>query len=317
MALTPTTRGGLTKFRGVPRGAGIALVAPASPFEPRELEAGLAELRRLGFEPLVDEDAFDRHPIVAGTPERRAAQLMRAIADDRTAAVVAIRGGYGSAELLPWLDADAIARARKAIVGYSDITSLHAYLHTHARVTSVHGAMIDGRLSRGEEAYDPRSFVASLGPTPLGEQSSPALEVMRSGEASGAMFGGTLTQLAASLGTPYAFDPPAGYVLFCEEVGERPYRLRRLLTQLAHAGRLSGASAVVVGALERCDEPGGGITGREVIAEFFDAFPGPVLFGFPSGHTVVPFVSIPLGVEVRVVAAPHRPRVIFEEAAAE
>jgi len=280
------------------------------------LDAGVAELSRLGFRPFVQDDAFDRHPIVAGTAERRAAQIMRAVVDDRVAAVLAIRGGYGSAEVLPLLDAERIAHAGKPIIGYSDVTALHVYLNMHARTTSVHGAMIDGRLSRGADAYDQGSFLASLTAVPLGELAPPGLEVLRAGDATGPILGGTLTQIAASLGTPYAFDPPSGYVLFCEEVGERPYRLRRLLTQLAQAGRLASAAAVVVGALERCDEPDGGITGREVFAEFFAAFPGPVVFGFPSGHTRGPFVSIPLGVDVRVVATPGRPVVLFEEAAA-
>lgn len=313
----PTTRAGLVKFRPVEPGCEVALVAPASPFDPQQLEAGLAELRRLGFQPVFDEDIFDPHPIVAGSADRRASQFMRAISRPDVGAVLAIRGGYGSAELLPWLDPRAIAEARKPVVGYSDLTSMHAFLNCHAHITSVHGAMIDGRLSKGAEAYDAETFLTSLSARPLGERTTADLEVLRSGEAMGPVFGGTLTQIAASLGTPYAFDPPAGYVLFCEEVGERPYRIRRLLTQIAHAGRLATATAVIVGALERCDEPGGAITGRGVIAEFFEAFPGPVVFGFPSGHTSGPFVSVPFGVDVRVVAAEGRlPSVVFEEAAA-
>jgi muramoyltetrapeptide carboxypeptidase len=313
--MTPRTRAGLTKFKPTAPGSRVALVAPASPFDPRELEGGVAELQRLGFQPVYDDAVFDRHPIVAGTAERRAAVLMQAITDDDVGAVVAIRGGYGSAELLPWLDRDAIAHARTPVVGYSDITSLHTYLNGLARLTSVHGAMVDGRLSRGVDAYDHVSFLACLGASPMGEQTSAAMETLRPGEVIGPVFGGTLTQLAASLGTPYAFDPPAGYVLFCEEVGERPYRLRRLLTQLAHAGKLATASGVVVGSLERCDEPNGSITGRDVFVEFFEQFAGPVVFGFPSGHTTQPFVSMPLGVDVRVVAR-QRPVVVFEEAAA-
>lgn len=316
MAVSAVTKAGLGKFRVVTPGGGLALVAPASPFEPGEFAAGVAEVRRLGFTPIYDQDVFDRHPIVAGAAERRAAQLMRALVDDDVQAVVAIRGGYGSTEVLPWLDAAAIAAARKAIVGYSDITSLHAFVNGHAHLASVHGAMIDGRLSKGAEAYDPVSFLRCLSAEPLGERTAPGLEVLRAGEASGPIVGGTLTQLAASLGTPYAFTPPGAYVLFCEEVGERPYRLRRLLTQLAQAGRLANAVGVVVGALERCDEPGGSVTGRDVFAEFFEHFPGPVVFGFPSGHTTVPFVSVPFGVEVRVVGRPERPAVVFTEAAA-
>src|SRR5690606_24649105 len=133
--------------------------------------------------------------------------------------------------------------------------------------------------------------------------------------ASGVLLGGTLTQLAASLGTPFAFEPPAGFILFLDEVGERPYRLQRLLTQLRLAGTMARASAVVIGQLPECHEPGGRLTGRTVMEEFFAEFPGPVLFGFPSGHTTSPLVSLPFGVQARVVAQGD-PRLVIEEAAA-
>jgi muramoyltetrapeptide carboxypeptidase len=312
--VTPRTKAGLLKFRPVGPGGRVALVAPASPFERSEFDAGLVELRRLGFEPVFDESVFERHPIVAGPPELRARAFAAASARADIDAVFAVRGGYGSAEILPWLDAAALRRSRTAIVGYSDLTALHAFVNCHVRVTSVHGAMVAGRFSKGESAYDPGSLLASLSPKPIGELAPQGLEVVRPGEVTGPIFGGTLTTIAASLGTPYEFLAPPGHVLFLEEVGERPYRVRRLLTQLSQSGRLTSAAGVVFGEMLRCDEPGG-ITARQVVDEFFEAFPGPVLFGFPSGHTNAPLISVPLGVETRVVAS-VRPRVVFTEAAA-
>jgi muramoyltetrapeptide carboxypeptidase len=126
--------------------------------------------------------------------------------------------------------------------------------------------------------------------------------------------GGTLTQLVASLGTPFAFAPPQGYVLFLDEVGERPYRLDRMVTQLAQAGLLARASAVVIGELPRCDEPSGDPTARAAVADLFAHFPGPVLIGFPSGHTVGAAMTLPFGVTARVVAG-LRPRLVIEESA--
>jgi muramoyltetrapeptide carboxypeptidase len=125
-----------------------------------------------------------------------------------------------------------------------------------------------------------------------------------------------LTQVLASIGTPYAFVPPQGYVLFLDEVGERPYRLDRMVTQLQHTGLLARASAVVIGELPRCDEPSGTPTARSVMRNLFSDFPGPVLFGFPSGHTRGPAVTLPFGVMCRVIAD-ARPRLIVEEAAVE
>jgi muramoyltetrapeptide carboxypeptidase len=296
-------------------GSRIALVAPASPFDRAEFDRGVAQLAALGFDVVFDEDVFAGGPIVAGAAAARASALMRACTRSDVDAVVAVRGGYGSAETLPHLDAAALRRSRTAFVGYSDLTAVHAFLNGHVRLTSVHGAMIVGRLAAGAEAYDVASWLGSLRATPLGELAPDGLNAIRPGEAIGPMFGGTLTQIAASLGTPYEFLAPPGHVLFLEDVGERPYRVRRSLTQLRQSGRLSGAAAVVFGQLPGCDEPGGTVTSRDVVAEFFADFPGPVLFGFPSGHTTTPCVSLPLGVDTRVVAR-GRPRLVVEEAAA-
>jgi muramoyltetrapeptide carboxypeptidase len=315
VAVIPRTKAGLVKFRPVGRGSRVALVAPASPFRRAAFDDGVAELRRLGLDPVFDESIFETQPIVAGPAKLRAQALVAAATRPGVDAVVAVRGGYGSAEVLPHLDAAVLRRARTAVVGYSDITSLHAYLNGHVRLASVHGAMLDGVLSRGAEAYDATTWLSSLGTAPLGEVAPEGLEVIRPGEATGPILGGTLIQIAASLGTPYEFLPLPRYVLFIEEVGERPYRVRRLLMQLGQSGRLSGATGVVLGQMVSCDEPGGNISVRDVVREFFAEFPGPVIFGFPSGHTTSRFVSFPLGVETRVVAT-GTPRVVFTEAPA-
>jgi muramoyltetrapeptide carboxypeptidase len=311
----PRTSAGWIKFRPVERGAGIALVAPASPFDRAEFESGVAELRRLGFDPVYDERVFDRHGFVAGTAAARARAFDAALTRDEVHALLAVRGGYGSVEILPLLDVDRVRRARKACIGYSDITSLHAWLGSHVGLTSVHGAMIEGRLAQGISHYDPSSFMTSLTTTPLGELRSEGLEIVRSGEAAGTLVGGTLTQLLASFGTPYEFEPPDSHVLFLDEVAERPYRLQRMLTQLRLSGRFARASGIVFGQLPRCDEPGGAATALGVVTECLADFPGPVLIGFPSGHTTSPLISLPFGVRARVVAT-GTPALVIEEAAA-
>ena len=313
--MTPRTRAGLIKFRPVPRGGRIALVAPASPFDRDEFIRGLDELRRLGFDPVYDDTVFERQSIVAGSASARADAFLRAMTCPDVDAVIAVRGGYGSIEILPSLDAGRLADSRTAFVGYSDVTSMHAFLNGRAGLTSVHGAMLEGRLARGVEAYDEASFVGCLGTEPLGELAPDGLECLRTGEAEGPLFGGTLTQLVSSLGTPFAFEPPGGSVLFVEDVAERPYRVRRALTQLRQSGILGRASALVFGQMPHCDEPTGELTTRAVVAELLIDFPGPVLFGFPSGHTTTALVSLPFGVHVRVVAG-ARPRLVIEEAAA-
>jgi muramoyltetrapeptide carboxypeptidase len=159
--------------------------------------------------------------------------------------------------------------------------------------------MIDGRLAKGSAGYDATSFLSLIQGLGAGLDLQPdGLSPLKPGEADGLLFGGTLTQLTASLATPYAFDPPDGCILFMEDVNERPYRIDRMLTQLRLAGVLRKASGLVFGEMRGCDEPNGALTARDAIRSFTADFPGPVLFGFPSGHTSGPCWTLPLGVRV-------------------
>jgi muramoyltetrapeptide carboxypeptidase len=307
----------MLKPRALTPGDRLAVVAPASPFDRQEFSDGIAEIERLGYVPVYDDSVFarDRHGYLAGDPEIRAAAVLKAWRDPDIAALIAVRGGYGSAQVLPLLDPGEAVRAAKPFIGYSDLTSMLTFLTLTCGIVAFHGPMLAGRLGRGEAGYDRASFAAALTRREaMGALSSPGLEVVRGGEARGPIFGGTLTQLLASLGTPFAFAPPDGYILFLDEVGERPYRLDRMVTQLGQTGLLAKARAVVIGDLPRCDEPSGSPTGRAVMADLFASFPGPVLIGFPSGHTNAPALTLPLGVECRVTAN-HTPAVIIEEAA--
>jgi len=293
-------------------------VAPASPCDPDEFEKGVLELRRLGFDPVYDDRVFERRGFVAGDPDRRRAQLTDLWRRADVDAVMALRGGYGSLQMLPLLgpaDAELAREARMAFIGYSDVTSLHIWLACRAGMTSIHGPMIDRRLSLGPDAYDPVSFLASLRTEPMGELRPEGVEVLRKGSAEGPMLGGTLTQLLASMGTPWAFDPPAGHVLFIDEVGERPYRLDRMLVQLRQTGLLSRASAVVFGQMPRCDEPDSSVTARATVADVMSGFDGPVLFGFPSGHTTSPLMTLPFGVHTRVLGDGGAAGLSIEESA--
>ncbi len=305
----------MLKPRALVSGDRVAVVAPASHFLPEEFDEGVAELRRLGFEPVFDETVFARERFVAGAPAARAAAIRAAWADPSIAGLIAVRGGYGSAQVLPLLDADEARRARKVFVGYSDLTALLSFLTCRAGLVAFHGPMLAGRLGKGEAGYDRASLLNAVSRTqPVGELAPAGLETVRDGEASGPLFGGTLTQLVASLGTPYAFAPPPGCVLWIEEVGERPYRLDRMMTQVRQAGILARAAAIVIGQMVNCDEPGGDHPARAVMAETLADFGGPIVFGFPSGHTVGPSFTLPLGVECRVVTR-GGPRLVIEEAA--
>jgi len=305
----------MLKPRALTPGDRLAIVAPASAFKREEFDAGVAEVRRLGFEPVYDDSVFARQRYVAGAAEVRAAAIRKAWRDPGVAGVIGVRGGYGSAQVLPLLDREEARCAAKPFIGYSDLTAVLTFLTIGCGMVAFHGPMLAGRLGRGAEGYDPGSFLAALTKRePLGELTAPGLEAIRSGEASGTLYGGTITQLLGSIGTPFAFAPPAGCVLFLDEVGERPYRLDRMITQLRQSGILAKAAAVVFGELPRCDEPSGDPTARAVVADLFADFSGPVLVGFPSGHTVGPAMTLPLGVPCRVVSG-RRTALVIEEAA--
>jgi len=307
----------MLKPRALKPGDRMAVVAPASPFLREEFDRGIDEIRRLGFVPVYDDTVFAQDRYVAGPPAVRAAAIHAAWRDRSIAGVIGVRGGYGSMQVLPFLDRDEGRRARKPFIGSSDLTAVLTFLTIGCGLVAFHGPMLAGRLSRGAAGYDRESFVKAVcGREPIGELAPAGLESIRTGEASGTLLGGTLTQLLASIGTPFAFAPPAGYVLFLDEVGERPYRLDRMVTQLRQTGLLALASAVVIGELPKCDEPSGDPTARAVMADCFKDFHGPVIIGFPSGHTIGPAMTLPFGVSCRVVADGH-PRIVIEEAAVE
>jgi muramoyltetrapeptide carboxypeptidase len=305
----------MLKPRALARGDRLAVVAPASPFVREEFDRGIEEIVSLGFIPVYDESVFARLRYVAGPPELRAAAIQKAWRDPAIAGVIGVRGGYGSAQILPLLDRAEARRACKPFIGYSDLTALLTFLTGNCEMVAFHGPMLADRLGRGREGYDRDSFQRVLcALEPAGELAPGSAETIRAGEAGGTLVGGTLTQLLASLATPFAFNPPEGHVLFLDEVGERPYRLDRMLTQLRQTGLLARASAVVFSELPRCDEPSGDPTARAVVAELLAGFPGPVVFGFPSGHATGAAMTLPFGVACRVIAG-RRPRLVIEESA--
>ena len=303
----------MIKPRALAAGDRIALVSPASPFERAEFERGVTEVRRLGYEPVYDESVFDASMYTSGSADVRAAAFTRAWLDPSVAALVAVRGGYGSVQLLPMLAALRPRETPKLFIGYSDNTSLLSWLTCQCGITALHGPTIEGRLARGAEGYDETSLLRLAQGRGAGLELRPdGVSVVKTGRADGPLFGGTLTQLAGSLGTPYAFDPPDGSILFIEDVNERPYKIDRLMTQLRLGGVLARARGLVFGEMRGCDEAAGTPTARDVIQDLTADFAGPVLIGFPSGHTSGPAWTLPLGVRVRVETAPQ-PSILVEE----
>ncbi len=303
----------MRKPRALQSGDHVAVVAPASPFDRSLFDAGVAELTRLGFTPSFDEGVFAEARYLAGRAEDRAAAFMEAWGNPEMAGVFAVRGGYGSAQLLPLLDFDRLCATPKVFVGCSDLTAVLGCLTDRCDTVGFHGPMLVN-LATGDAGYDRRSLLGAVATAePLGELAPAGVEVVRHGEARGRLLGGTLTQLLASLGTPFAFSPPDGYVLLLDDVGERPYRIDRMLTQLIQSGLLRRASAVICAEFPNCCDDTGH-DARAVVDTMLRDFDGPVVFGFPTGHTTGPVWTLPLGVNATVATRPV-PRVVIEEAA--
>ena len=296
----------MRKPRALVEGDRIAIVAPASPFDRGEFERGVEEIRRLGFLPVYDESVFARRSYVAGPPDVRAAAFQAAWDDPAIAGVIAARGGYGSAQILPLLDAHALRLSAKCFIGYSDLTALLTFLTLTCGVVAFHGPMLEKRLANGEAGYDRDSFRRAVcRAAPMGEIASATLEALRPGDATGVLLGGTLTQILASLGTPYAFAPPPGYVLFIEEVGERPYRLDRMVTQLKLAGILGKIKGFIFGSCSECG-PGdgnyGALTLEEILKDHVKPLGVPAWQGAMIGHAQ-PQWTLPEGAQVEIDAA--------------
>jgi len=308
--------GELRKPQALSAGDRIAVVAPASGFDRAEFEAGVDELRALGFAPEWDGSIFERAAFTAGSPRARARALQQAWHSSDIRGIIGARGGYGSVHVLEALEAGDLDGPAKAFIGYSDLTSVLTYLTCRCSIAAFHGPTVAGRLSGGPARYDRASFLRVLTEaTPAGEIETDApLEALTPGEATGRLLGGTLTQLAAACGTPYALTPWDDTILLLEDVNERPYRLDRLFQQLRLSGALSRVRGVLLGMFPGCDEADGNVTARDTLATLLEDVPGPVVFGFPTGHVAGPALTVPLGVRVRLVAG-QRCRLVIEEAA--
>ena len=279
-------------------GDAIRVIAPAGPVPRAELEAGAALLGaryRLRYDPAT---LFRAEGYLAGPDEARLAELVEALRDPEARAVVLARGGYGAMRLLPLLDPALLRADPKPIVGFSDGTALLAFA-ARAGVASVHGPVIT-QLPRLPEEDRAGLFGLLEGPGPGLLLSG--LDAPVPGRVRGPLLGGNLEVFSRLLGTPHLPDLD-GAVLFFEDLGERPYRVDRLITHLDLAGVFGAAAAVVVGDFSGCKEPEGSRlvspTAEEVLLERLGRLAIPVAFGAPIGHGARN-VAVPYGTLVEL-----------------
>ncbi|MFZ0518371.1 MAG: LD-carboxypeptidase [Acidobacteriaceae bacterium] len=279
-------------------GDAVRLISPASWFDPNKVQTGMDSLRALGLQPQLGEHALARYgQYSAGTPEQRLEDLHAAFADDSVKAIVCNRGGYGSAEMLSGLDLDLIARNPKIFVACSDISSLETYIHDQTGLVVFHGPMAAGDFARpnGVDVVNWQAALSQDSAWQIGPEAG--LRTLKSGSAQAKFYGGCLSMLVASLGTPYEIQT-AGTILFLEDIGVKPYQIDRMLLQLRLAGKLSDVRGIVFGPMLDCVQPGNADELLDaVLLRVLEDFSGPVAIGLRSGHVLERNVTVPIGVE--------------------
>jgi muramoyltetrapeptide carboxypeptidase len=291
----------------------IAIVAPASPPpDPKAVDRAVEALERYGFKPKLGKYVRDRHGFLAGSDRDRAADVMEMFMDKSVKAIMCLRGGYGSARLLGRLDYEVIRRHAKIFSGFSDITSLHCAFAAKVNMISIHAPMLNSGLqARDVPEFTRASFFRTvMEPKPAGSICAGCekknVTILRGGAAEGHLIGGNLSVLCAAIGTP--FEPSfKDRILFLEDIGEKPYRLDRMLTQLFNAGILRQLAGIAVGVNRDCEDTKNPEvkeyrqTSADVIKERLSELGMPVVTDLPFGH--VPLnATIPVGAHARLDA---------------
>jgi muramoyltetrapeptide carboxypeptidase len=298
----------------LPEGGRIGLVSPASFIEESELKESVENLSSLGFDVNYTEKVLLKNGYLAGTDKERADDLNEMFRNKNIDAIVCTRGGYGCARILDMLDYKAISENPKILIGYSDITALLFAVYSQTGLISFHGPVgistfnnfsIDSFVN--VLMYGKKKYIA-----PLAEDDAfnpdPAFEpfTINSGKAKGILVGGNLSIAVSMIGTKYDVDYK-NKILFFEEVGEEPYRIDRMLTQLLVSGKLKSAAGIVLGVFKNCEKRRNNpsfektFSLKEVLTDRLGGLGIPVFYGMSFGH-VTNKITIPFGIEAEIDA---------------
>ena len=281
--------------------ARVALVAPAGPLNgEQDLERAKENVRSFGWVPVVGTNALGRVGYLAGTDGARLADLNDALVDDAIDAVWCIRGGYGVMRILETIDYAALRRRPKPVIGYSDITALHAAIATRCDVVTFHGPTARAKLSEFSRESLRRALV---GGDPAGR--AIGARALAPGRARGRLVGGNLAILCALAGTAYAPDYRDAIVVM-EDVNEAVYRIDRMLTQLRLSGALGACAGIVFGQFtdiprDAPEEAFGARPLADVLGEVARALDVPCIAGAPLGHVADQW-TLPLGAQAELDA---------------
>lgn len=282
MAIKSTTRK-LLRPAPLEEGDTICLLSPAGIVDSVYTKATIDKLTSWGFNVVMSPHALGRSGRYSGTEQERLSDLHEAFSNPDIKAILCTRGGYGTIQLLEQLDRGIITKSPKWVVGYSDITALHALMQ-QAGIISIHGPMTRHIAECDEDDIAFESLITFLEGGEL-EYAVPSHPLNRTGKATGVLRGGNLAILQTLRGTPYDFDP-SSTILFIEDVGERPYQIERMMYNLRLGGVFDSLKGLIVGSFTEYEPDPTMPSVEEIIRKAVDPYSFPVCFDFPVGHTM-------------------------------
>src|SRR6476660_6628712 len=297
----------LVKPKRLKAGDTVALIAPSSGLSAEQVQKAIDNMTSLGLKTKLGKYAIALNGFLAGTDAQRVEDIHWAFRDKSIDAVWCLRGGYGLSRILLQIDYRLIRANPKMLIGYSDITALHLAVHQRCGLATFHGPVATSTLTDYTKSHALNTLFAGKAPDKIELAAENVAntsllyktEVITPGKASGQLIGGNLSLLTALAGTPYALKSVRGKILFTEDVGEKPYRIDRMFTQLKQSVDLRSAAAIALGIFSECDAPEGSPTVIEVVRDQFANLGIPVIYGLSFGHIRDQF-TLPIGIEAEL-----------------
>lgn len=289
------------KPKALKSGDRIGIIATSGPAAAENIKSAKERLEGLGFRVELAPGCFASHGYLAGKDELRADDLNKMFADKTIDGIICLRGGYGSTRILDKVDFDIIKANPKIFVGYSDVTALHIAINQISGLVTFHGPMASSDIAGGLDDFTRNEFLrAIMEPKPMEYIQNPQdikIQTLVKGRACGIIIGGNLSLISATMGTWYEIDT-GEKILFLEEIAEEPYRIDRMLTQLALAGKFDDASGIVLGDWNNCESKiySDSLNLMEIFEDIIIPYGKPTIFNLKAGHCK-PKVTLPFGVD--------------------
>ncbi|MDP4192297.1 MAG: LD-carboxypeptidase [Bacteroidota bacterium] len=299
------------KPKRLKKGDRVGLVAPGSFITESELKESITNLENLGLKAVYSENILSRYGYLGGKDSQRSLDLNNMFARKDVDAIMCVRGGYGCARILPSLDYNLIKENPKILIGYSDITALINAIFKKTGLISFHGPVGISTFNEFSLYYFKNTLVEPVDTLTLWnardenpQDLSRKVVPIRNGKATGQLVGGNLSIVVSMIGTPYDINMD-GKIVFLEEVGEEPYRIDRMLTQMIEAGKFDKVAGVALGVFEKCEakekDPSfvSSLSLMEVLFDRLFDLGVPVIYGLSFGHVTNKF-TLPVGLKVEL-----------------